>query len=139
MIITVLKRTTFMLATTFFIYACSDNDLEFDCESFQANVGDACDSVGIISSSCECITTFTNDSGDVSSYDCPSLMLNYGDYCGNDSYVDANCDCVQVQDSTSNEVYDCPELMLNFGDTCVSLAADSSVVYGIIDLNCDCN
>ena len=143
-ITSLLKRTAFLFSVAFLIYSCDSDDLDYDCDNLQADYGDACDSAGIVSTNCECITNIIIDSSGVTVYDCPDLMLNYGDNCGNNAYVDSNCDCVTNQDTTSQdstiiEIFDCPGLMQNFGDSCWTWAADSTYTTGVIDMNCECN
>ncbi len=137
-IATLAKRTAFLFSVAFLIFSCNpDDDDNFDCEDLQANFGEACDSAGVISTNCECITTFIIDSGGVTVYDCTDLMLNYGDNCGNNAYIDSNCDCITVQDSTINDFFDCIDLLQNIGDSCW-LNIQGANYAGVISMNCEC-
>lgn len=136
------KRAAFLFSVAFLIFSCDSDDDNFDCENLQANFGEACDSAGVISTDCICITAIEDDSTGTNIYDCPDLMMNIGDECwaqGADTtivgVITADCECdAEVQSS-----YDCPELMQNFGDSCATWTPDSVYVYGIIDMSCECN
>lgn len=140
-ITTLLKRSAFLFSVAFLIFSCnSDDDDNFDCEDIQANFGEVCDSAGIISTACTCITTLNEDTTGTDIYDCPNWELNIGDACadgtginGNilvEGFLDANCNCINVEDTTNNQLYDCPDLMLDYGDSCGKNA--------YVDSNCDC-
>ncbi len=145
-IVLALKRTAFMFLTALLIFSCNDDELEFDCEELELNIGDVCtasnDSItitGVMDANCDCITlpdSTWNDSTNVT-YDCPGLMANIGDSCGQNGYVNSSCECIEQQDTTWTQQYDCPNLMQNFNDSCwVNIQGTNYI--GVVNSACEC-
>ena len=133
-----------------FSTSCSNNDTihpwvytvscveTFDCPTFGANIGDACDDGDemtendTINEDCECVGT------PIIVWDCPELEANIGDACDdgdatteNDA-INADCECEGIPVI----VFDCPELEANFGDACDD--GDDMTENDMIDENCEC-
>lgn len=124
------------------VVSCSDDicaydeDMNFDCEDLQLNLGDLCDSNndgtldGFITDTCQCLSENVD-------FDCEELQLNFGDACDSngdgtlDGIITDECGCL-----TESVDFDCEELQLNFGDACDSNG--DGALDGTITDACDC-
>ncbi|MBK8443978.1 MAG: T9SS type A sorting domain-containing protein [Sphingobacteriales bacterium] len=112
----------------------------FDCETLQANIGDACDDGNantendMVTSGCECAGTVI-----APTYDCENLQANVGDACddGNanteNDMVNTSCECAGTVIAPT---YDCENLQANVGDACDD--GNANTENDMVNTSCEC-
>ena len=136
-----------------FSTSCSNNDTihpwvytvscveTFDCPTFGANIGDACDDGDdmtendTINEDCECVGT------PIIVWDCPELEANIGDACDDgdetteNDVVTEDCECAGTPIIVEPE-FDCPNLEANIGDSCDD--GDETTENDVVTEDCEC-